>query len=174
MNKILWLVALAISFLVAQEVDKGKIPAKHLDAKLKALPNGVAIWDAEEAQAALEGKQGAVVWVDTRTKSFFEIGTIKGAVLHPYDKKGKEPAGTLSKAELDQMIATGSKVVFFCQGPECHRSYNACFRAVGEWGAPAKQIIWFRAGYPDLLKHLEADPKLARKKAKYLVGKDAE
>lgn len=113
MKNIVWLLALAVSFLAAQEVDKGKIPAKHLDANLKALPNGVVIWDAEEALTALEGKQGSVIWVDTRPKSFFDLGTIKGAVFHPYDKKGKEPAGTLSKADVDQMVATGSKIVFF-------------------------------------------------------------
>lgn len=171
------LAALFFTFsAIAQEVDKGGIPASNLAKSLKTLSNGVAIWDEAEALAALDGKSGAVVWVDTRPKSFFDLGTLKGAILLPYDKKGREPKGSMTKADLENVQTKNpdAKIVIFCQGPECHRSYNACLRAVSEWGFKATQLVWFRAGYPDLLKAIEADPKLARKKTKYLVGSDIE
>ena len=156
----------------ANEVDKGKIPADQLEISYKALPWGSPIWDVPEAISHL-APGGKVLWVDTRPESFFTQGTVKGAVLLVYDKKGAASntlsAESLAKAITDAGLAKESATIaFFCQGPECHRSYNATFVAITEWGYKPEQIIWFRAGYPHLLQDVKADAKLKRKANQYL------
>ena len=156
----------------AQEVDKGKIPPDELATSFKKLAWGAPIWDVSEAVTNLN-TGGNILWVDTRPESFFKQGTVNGAVLLTYDKKGKEE-NTLTKESLEKAIAAAnfSKdsviVAFFCQGPECHRSYNATFIAISEWGYSPDKIVWFRAGYPLLLTDVKNDPKLKRKAKVYL------
>lgn len=156
----------------AQEVEKGKIPPDRLDASYKQLPWGVAIWDEQEAVEQL-AHGNAVLWVDTRPESFFKQGTIRGAVLLTYGKKG-EASNTLSEESLNKALAdTGlskdsATIAFFCQGPACHRSYNATFIAVSEWGFSPDKVVWFRAGYPHLLQEVKANAKLKRKANQYL------
>jgi len=156
----------------AQEVNKGEIPAAQLDASYKKLDWGVAIWDAKEAMEAMDAGE-KVLWVDTRPASFFGKGTVRGAVDLPFDKTGAADnaltadslAAAITAAGLDKGSA---KIILFCQGPTCHRSYNASFVAVKDWGYKAEQIVWFRAGYPDMLQAIKADDKLKRKAKKYI------
>lgn len=157
---------------IAQEVNKGGIPAAQLESSYKKLDWGVQIWDVPEALGTLDSGAKAL-WVDTRPASFFGKGTVRGAVDLPFDKSGAADnalsadslAAALDKAGLNKESA---KVVFFCQGPTCHRSYNASYAAVKEWGYPSEQIIWFRAGYPDLFQSVKTDAKLKRKAKKYI------
>ena len=157
------------------EVEKGKIPAEHLAPAFKKLPWGVQVWDEQEAIDALS-KEEKILWVDTRPESFFKAGTVRGAVLHVYDKKGSAEntltAAALSESLQRQAIGPDGTVAFFCQGPECHRSYNATYVAVSEWGYKPEKIIWFRAGYPLLLKAIKDDAK-TRRKAKKLISDEA-
>jgi len=172
--------ALLTGAVVAQEVPKGKIPANHLDSNLKELPWGVAVWDVEEAVTAFKSKESKILWVDTRPSSFFKQGTIRAAALLVYDKTGSdypdgEPVCT-NESLAEAMTAAGADVVvFFCQGPKCHRSYNAAYVAVTEWGMDATKVVWFRGGYPNLVKAVGESPKLKRKAKRYLsdegVGK---
>ncbi len=163
------------------EVDKGKIPEKFLNEKLKDLPSGIAIWDVQESIKALTEKAPNILWVETRPSIFFNMGTIKNSALLVCDLKGKplpdsdkENGMTKEKleAEMKKINSDISKVkaVFFCQGPKCHRSYNAAIRAVKEYGLSANQIIWLRAGYPNIEKKILSTPKLNAKKALYLQG----
>jgi len=163
------------SFVQAQEVNKAQIPADHLAKSFKTLAWGSHVWDAPDAVARLKDKAANknTLWVDTRPASFFKKGTVKDAVLLIYNKKGKEEntltkeslAGAISAAGIDPAQAT---IVFFCQGPKCHRSYNASFAAITEWGYPADKTIWFRGGYPNLLKTVKNDAKLKRKAKRYI------
>ena len=164
---------LTVGVVSAQEVEKGKIPAAHMDTSLKMLPWGVAAWDVDEAVAGLRNKKAKILWVDTRPSSFFDQGTVRDAVLLVYDQSGKsypddEPVCTKESLAEAMAAAGADQVVFFCQGPKCHRSYNAAYIAVSEWGLSADQVIWFRAGYPNLFKAVGAEPKLKRKAARYL------
>ena len=158
---------------LAQEVEKGKIPAEHLATSFKQLAWGAKIWDVEEAAAVLKGDD-KVLWVDTRPESFYQKGSVQGAILLPYDKQGGT-GNTLNQETLDKAVATAglnkdsAKVIFFCQGPECHRSYNASFIAISAWGYKAENVIWFRAGYPLLFKAVQDDAKMKRKANKYLT-----
>nr|WP_321466370.1 rhodanese-like domain-containing protein [uncultured Desulfobulbus sp.] len=157
---------------MAQEVEKGKIPQDQLASTYKKLPWGVAIWDVPEAVGHLSNGNN-VLWVDTRPESFFNQGTVQGAVLLIYDKKGSA-ADTLTKESLAKALSDAglskdtATVAFFCQGPACHRSYNATFVAVTDWGYSPEKIVWFRAGYPHLLQEVKTNAKLKRKAKKYL------
>lgn len=158
--------------LIAAEVDKGKIPADQLVKSYKKLDWGVVIWDTDDAVHNLK-KGKDILWVDTRPESFFKKGTVNGAVLLVYNKKGME-GNTLTPESLDQALADKgiakdkATIVFFCQGPKCHRSYNASFTAVAEWGYPPEQIVWHREGYPFLFKKVQSDAKLKRKAKRYI------
>lgn len=157
---------------MAQEVEKGKIPADQLALSFKQLPWGCPIWDVEEAVNHLNAGD-KVLWIDTRPESFYKQGTVNGAILLTYDKKGSA-GDTLNSESLAKALADAGMsketalVAFFCQGPECHRSYNATYVAVTEWGYKPAQIVWFRAGYPLLIAEVKKDPKLKRKAKQYL------
>lgn len=157
----------------AEEVPKGQIPAAHLSADCAALPWGVAVWDVDEAVAALGDKDAKVLWVDTRPSSFFKQGTVRDAVLLVYDKSGAaypdgEPVCTKESLEAAMTAAGADMVAFFCQGPKCHRSYNAAYVAVTEWGLDPAKVVWFRDGYPNLFKAVGETAKLKRKAQRYL------
>lgn len=165
-----------------QEVAKGKIPEKFLDPGLKMLPSGIAVWDVDEAIAALKDKKAKYLWVDTRPGSFLDIGTTKNAVNLVCDLQGVPipQADAPNAITKDKLFAAMKKidpdmdlvtVIFFCQGPKCHRSYNAALRCVKDYGLGVDQVVWFRGGYPNLEKHILSDPKLKRRITKYLRGK---
>ena len=165
-------VCLVSGAVYAQEVGKGKIPESQLEKTYNQLGWGAKIWDVDEAIASKKSKE-KVLWVDTRPTSFFSKGPVRDAVSLIYNKKGKEEniltadslAGSIKAAGMEKDEA---KVIFFCQGPKCHRSYNASFTAVTEWGYPAGNIVWFREGYPYLFKAIKEDAKLKRKAKKYI------
>ena len=168
---------LAATVVHGQEVDKGGIPEAQLEKTFKTLPWGAKIWDVDEAVAAMKNSESKVLWVDTRPKTFFDKGTVRNAKLLIYGKQG-EAENTLTKEALLKAIQdagfslTDVKIAFFCQGPKCHRSYNATIVAINTWGFSASQIIWFRDGYPNLFKAIREDPKLKRA-AKRLVSDSA-
>jgi len=178
-TNLLLIVALAIlgpifytQSCVAGEVPKGQIPEEHLSTSCKALPWGVKVWDIDEAATSLKAKEN-VVWVDTRPASFFIKGTVRNAVLLPYNQTGKD-GNELTKEKLNQLISSQeldpstARIAFFCQGPKCHRSYNAAYVAATQWGYTPENIIWFRAGYPELFKSVKSEAKLRRRAKTYL------
>ena len=176
------LIFAAVECKECEEVAKGKIPAQFLDPSLKILPSGIAIWDVEEAMPALKDKGSKYLWVDTRPGSFLEIGTTKNAVNLVCDLQGVpipdvDAPHAITKEKLIEAMKTvdpdinAVTVVFFCQGPKCHRSYNAALRCVKDYGFGVDQVVWFRGGYPNLEKHILTDPKLKRRISKYLRGK---
>ena len=165
--------ALLANVVVAQEVPKGKIPPAHLDTKVKELPWQVAAWDVDDALPAFKSKAQKVLWVDTRPSSFFKQGTIRDAALLVYNQSGSdypdgEPVCTKESLEAAMAAAGADVVVFFCQGPKCHRSYNAAYVAVKDWGMNPSKVVWFRGGYPNLFKSVGESPKLKRKAKRYL------
>jgi len=165
------------------EVGKGKIPAEHVSSALKTLPNGISIWDEKEVIDNLKKKGAKILWVDTRPASFYNDSTIKNAKLLLYNKDE-----TLSDAESQlekniltkETLATALKeidaeasnvtIVFFCQGPKCHRSYNAALRSVQKWGYDSKKVVWNRCGIPNLLKYIKGNSRLERRINRYLQG----
>ena len=102
---------------------------------------------------------------NTITKNPFKYNSSVGSRLFLYNDKSSsmnEERLLSSMGEINSDISK-VKVAFYCQGPKCHRSYNAALEAVSEYGLNPEQIIWFRAGYPNLLKKFQSSAKLRRK-----------
>ncbi|MCP4337969.1 MAG: hypothetical protein GY799_03595 [Desulfobulbaceae bacterium] len=170
--------SLAASFLFnsayAEEVGRGKIPVNQLESSYKKLDWGVAVWDVDEAISQLKSKE-KVLWIDTRPASFLKKGTVRGAIQLLYNNQDAGDNG-MTEESLDKAVSDAgldkstAKVIMFCQGPKCHRSYNGTFVAVSNWGYKPENVVWFRAGYPLLSRAVKEDPKLKRKAKKYLSG----
>jgi hypothetical protein len=166
------LTLLAVPVATAQEVNKGEIPAGHLAKTCKQLPWEVRVWDNEEAMTALQDDTN-VLWIDTRPDSFFQKGTVRGAVILTYNISGGE-GNDLSADKLQEAITKSGipkdkvKIAFFCQGPECHRSYNATFVTVKQWGLSPDSVVWYRDGYPNLFQEIKGSAAHKRKAKQYL------
>ncbi len=165
-----------------QEVDKGGIPEQFLDVNLKQHPLGFKIWDEKEAVSNLQEKGEKLLWVDTRLLHLYTGGTVKNAILLTYDKNETLPEAERGETRIltKESLETEMKkidadlnnviIVFFCQGPKCHRSYNAALRAIQQWGFKLEQVIWFRSGFPGLFSYVKENPELERKMNKFLQG----
>jgi len=91
------------------------------------------------------------VLVDTRSQKEFDNERIRGALLASYVEKSlketnydatKDDFSALANLKLDK----AKPVVFFCNGPECWKSYKASRAAVlGGY----TQVYWFRGGMPE-------------------------
>ena len=116
---------------------------------------GVTRVGAEEV--AELAKQG-VTLVDTRTQKEYENEHVRGAVLVPYVEKSlKEIDFDAAKDDFSALKAlpTDKPVVFFCNGPECWKSYKAS-RAASLAGYT--KVYWFRGGMPEWReKHMPVD-----------------
>lgn len=92
-----------------------------------------------------------VTFIDTRSQKEFDNEHIRGAVIAPYVEKslkevnfdaGKDDFSALVALKLDK----SKPVVFFCNGPECWKSYKASRAAVK---AGYTKVYWFRGGMPE-------------------------
>lgn len=75
-------------------------------------------------------------------------------------------------AQSYNLNKAGSKLIMFCQGPKCHRSYCAIFMAVTESGYTPENVVWLRAGYSLLLTAVKGNPKLKWKAKKYVSDEE--
>jgi rhodanese-related sulfurtransferase len=108
---------------------------------------GATVVNAEQAKKLAEG--GAAL-VDTRVANEFVEQHIKGAKSVPYkEKSGKdakfdprEDSFDLAKLPADK----AAPVIFYCNGPECWKSYKASKLAVD---AGYKKVNWLRTGIPE-------------------------
>jgi len=93
-------------------------------------------------------KDGVQV-VDVRTAAEFETKHIPGAKLLPYEEYSARIVGAdLSKDGFDvSKLASNSKVVLYCNGPECWKSFKAALRANDSKRFEA--VYWFRGGMPE-------------------------
>ena len=95
------------------------------------------------------GDAGAAL-IDTRVAAENAEKTIKGAKGVTYKEKSAKQAGY--DASQDQFDLTklpadkAAPIVFFCNGPECWRSYKASTAAVK---AGYSKVNYFRGGMPE-------------------------
>lgn len=103
------------------------------------------------AEAAADLARQNVVLVDTRSQKEFDSERIRGAVLASYVEKSlkevnydaaKDDFTAFANLKLDK----ARPVVFFCNGPECWKSYKASRAAVQ---AGYTKVYWFRGGMPE-------------------------
>lgn len=90
--------------------------------------------------------------VDTRTEKEYKARHIPGALFVPYGEKSlKDVAYDASLDDFSGLagLDPGKPTVFFCNGPECWKSYKATKAAIGKG---FKTVYWFRGGMPEWSK----------------------
>lgn len=100
------------------------------------------------SEAVVKLQASGVAVLDVRVASEYAEAHIKGAVSVPYREKSeksvsfdaKQDEFNLGKLPSDK----GAAVVFYCNGPECWKSYKASILASK---AGYTNIYWYRDGF---------------------------
>ena len=108
---------------------------------------GVTVVSAEQARRLVEA--GAPI-IDTRVGNEFADAHIKGAKNVPYKEKSAKVAAFDAKQDqfdLARLPADkAAPLVFYCNGPECWKSYKASkVAAAAGW----TRVQWLRGGFPE-------------------------
>lgn len=116
-------------------------------ANTPASLDGTNLVTAEKVKALLDG--GTAV-IDTRVAQEYAEGHIKGAKSVPYKEKSAKAAdfdAAQDSFDLGKLPADkNAEIVFYCNGPECWKSYKASKAALK---AGYKKVDWFRGGFPE-------------------------
>jgi len=108
---------------------------------------GVTVVSAEQAKKMIDG---GVPVIDTRVGNEYAEAHIQGARNVPYkEKSAKDAAFNPKDDQFDLAKLPADKnapLVFYCNGPECWKSYKAS-RVASEAGW--KRIQWLRGGFPE-------------------------
>jgi len=107
----------------------------------------VTLVTAEQAHKLVDA---GVPVIDTRVGNEYADAHIRGARNVPYKEKSAKEAGfdarqdqfDLAKLPADRQ----APVIFYCNGPECWKSYKAS-RVAAEAGW--KKVHWLRGGFPE-------------------------
>lgn len=84
--------------------------------------------------------------IDSRTRKWFEGGTIPGARHLPWDQIADRVGELGCEADFDGWDCSGAaRVALFCNGPWCGQSPTA-IRAMIAAGYPAEKISYYRGG----------------------------
>ena len=91
-------------------------------------------------------QDGQTVVIDSRTNSWFQGGTIPGAINIPYDEILDRLAILGCEPDFDGWDCQNAKqVALFCNGNWCGQSPTA-IRNLLEVGYPAERIFYYRGG----------------------------
>ncbi len=94
---------------------------------------------------AMLGDAEAVV-IDSRTPSWFEGGSIPGAVNMPYTEMADELDKLGCEVDFEGFICEEvPEIALFCNGPWCGQSPTAIRRIIAA-GYPAEKISYYRGG----------------------------
>ncbi|MFC5474907.1 PhnD/SsuA/transferrin family substrate-binding protein [Paraherbaspirillum soli] len=91
---------------------------------------------------------GAVA-VDTRTPKEYQLAHITGSINAPYVErslKDRDFDSALDDFSAITALPKDKPTIFFCNGPECWKSYKASKIALANG---MKQVYWFRGGEPE-------------------------
>lgn len=108
---------------------------------------GVTVVSAEQAKKMVEA---GVPVIDTRVGNEYAEAHIKGARNVPYKEKSAKDVAFDPKADRFELAKLppdkSAPVIFYCNGPECWKSYKAS-RTASEAGW--KKVQWLRGGFPE-------------------------
>ncbi len=112
-------------------------------------PIGVSRITTAELEQLFVAERWAFVDV-RKDRDLREKGTIPGSYHAEYKFEGSEYKGAtrLTQRTMRRLLEDYDGVVFFCNGPKCPRSFNACVVAVQAWGVPGSRIRWYHNGVP--------------------------
>lgn len=106
---------------------------------------GVVRVGAKEAKGLLAK---GVTFVDVRTQKEFSAKRIAGAQTVPYTEvSGRVPGGSYGEDPFLLSEIASKEVVFYCNGPECWKSYKAAKRALDS--KKFQRVFWLRGGLPE-------------------------
>jgi len=113
--------------------------------------NIVGITRVNAAEVAKLLAAGAIA-VDTRTVKEYDQAHITGAVSAPYIERSlKDPNYEASLDDFSALdkLPRDKPLIFFCNGPECWKSYKASRTAKSKG---IKQVYWYRGGMPEWIE----------------------
>lgn len=115
--------------------------ANALAADAPMSVDGATTVDVKQAEALFN--DDGVIIIDPRKQSDFDTAHIPGAIH--LDIKGKST--NLTEKSLNEATDgdKAAKIMFYCNGPSCPRSADACVKAAG-WGF--SNLYYFRDGLP--------------------------
>jgi len=128
MSKTLKLIAFAAMMALTAVAWAGKTEGP------KTVPGATTI-DVAEARKLFEAE---IPFIDVRKDKDWDAGRVPGA-YHLDVKKA------LTRESLGEIVKPDETVVFYCNGPKCHRSSKAAAMAVS-WGYT--KVKYFRDGFP--------------------------
>jgi rhodanese-related sulfurtransferase len=101
------------------------------------------------AAEVVELHKAGVAVIDVRTPAEYSAKHIESAQLVPYDEQSPRIAGgDFSRDGFDiSKLSELKKIVVYCNGPECWKSFKAALRANASKSFEA--IYWFRGGLPE-------------------------
>jgi hypothetical protein len=131
------------SLVLMHNLPDGQMPDQDI------TPLNVRRVSTQELEEIFQAGDWALVDVrkDADIKS---KGTIPGAYHAEYKfEAARYTGGTqLTPRVVQQLLEQYEGIVFFCNGPKCPRSFNACVGAVQHWRVPGNRIRWYRKGVP--------------------------
>jgi rhodanese-related sulfurtransferase len=103
------------------------------------------------ARQALDLSAKGARLIDVRTEKEFKLRSARGAILAPYAEKSLKAIDFDHKLDNFSGLAKlnlpkNDPVVFFCNGPECWKSYKASIVARD---TGFTQVFWLRGGVPE-------------------------
>ncbi len=113
-------------------------------------PASLAVAKVVKADEAKKLADAGAAMIDTRVATESAEKTIKGAKNVVY--KEKSAKATDFDVSVDQFDLTklpadkAAPIVFFCNGPECWKSYKGSTAALK---AGYSKVFWFRGGMPE-------------------------
>jgi ABC-type phosphate/phosphonate transport system substrate-binding protein/rhodanese-related sulfurtransferase len=108
---------------------------------------GVEKVDAAKVQAL--AREGVAV-VDVRTKDEYASKHLPGAQWVPYEERSARAVGidyASDLFDLSALPAGARKLILYCNGPECWKSFKASLRALSS--KRFESVYWFRGGLPE-------------------------
>lgn len=125
----------------------GGVSLSVMAADTPASLAGAKVVKADEAKKLADA--GAAM-IDTRVATENAEKTIKGAKNVVYKEKSAKAADfdvSVDQFDLAKLPADkAAPIVFFCNGPECWKSYKGSTAALK---AGYSKVFWFRGGMPE-------------------------
>ena len=125
----------------------GGVSLSVMAADTPASLAGAKVVKADEAKKLADA--GAAM-IDTRVATENAEKTIKGAKNVVYKEKSAKAADfdvSVDQFDLTKLPADkAAPIVFFCNGPECWKSYKGSTAALK---AGYSKVFWFRGGMPE-------------------------
>ncbi|MFT3819869.1 MAG: PhnD/SsuA/transferrin family substrate-binding protein [Rubrivivax sp.] len=103
--------------------------------------------DAARVQAL--AREGVDV-IDVRTQEEYAAKRIPGARLQPYEERSPRAVGvdySPDRFDVTALPSGSRRVVLYCNGPECWKSFKASLRALAS--SRFEKVYWFRGGLPE-------------------------